>query len=533
VVLTLLASACGGSDSGQAGEPSDEASPDEASTVPDELVLAVGGEPDEGYDPTLGWGRYGSPLFQATLLTRGADLDVTNDLATGYEVSADGLVWTVSIRDDVVFSDGTPLAASDVAYTFNTAATSGGVIDLTALDEAVAVDDTTVEFRLTSPRSTFVNRLITLGIVPEASHGEGYGRNPIGSGPYRMVRWDEGQQLIVERNPLYHGQQPAFERLVLVFLEEDAALAAAKAGEVDVASVPPALASSEVEGMTRLPVTSIDNRGILFPTRPDAGETTDAGDPIGNDVTADLAVRQAVNVAVDRAALVDGILDGYGSPAYGPVDGLPWFEPASIIEDADLEMAREILVDGGWEDSDGDGVVDKDGVPASFTLIYPASDLTRQGLAVAVADMLQSIGIDVSVDGASWDDIEHRMHAEPVVFGWGSHDQTEMYNLYHSSLAGVEFFNAGYYQSDVVDNYLDLALAAPTEEEADVLWRAAQLDDEGEGFSAPADAVWAWLVNLDHTYFLHQCLDVGDSQVEPHGHGYPITAGVLQWTWTC
>lgn len=495
--------------------------------------MAVGGEPEEGYDPTLGWGRYGSPLFQSTLLTRDADLNVVNDLATGYEVSPDGLVWTVSIRDDVQFSDGTPLATSDVAYTFNTAATSGGVVDLTALDEAVAVDDTTVELRLTSPQSTFVNRLITLGIVPEASHDDGYGREPLGSGPYQLVRWDEGQQLIVERNHLYYGQQPAFERLVLVFLEEDAALAAAQAGEVDVASVPPALASSDVAGMTRLPVTSIDNRGILFPTRPDKEETTEAGDPIGNDVTADLAIRQAVNVAVDRTGLVDGILDGYGIPAYGPVDGLPWFEPSSAIEDADPERARQILADGGWVDSDGDGVVDKDGVPAAFTLIYPASDLTRQGLAVAVADMLAPIGLDVAVDGASWDDIERRMHANPVVFGWGSHDQTEMYNLYHSSLAGVAYFNAGYYQSEVVDNYLDLALAAPSEEEADALWRAAQLDDEGQGFTAPADAVWAWLVNLDHTYFVDQCLDVGDSQVEPHGHGYPITAGILQWTWTC
>lgn len=169
----------------------------------EQIVLAIGGESEEGYDPTLGWGRYGSPLFQSTLLKRDENLDIVNDLATDYRVSEDGLTWTVTIRDDAVFSDGEPLTASDVAYTFNQAAESGGLTDVTVLAEAVAVDDTTVELRLEEPQSTFVNRLITLGIVPEHAHGPYYARNPIGSGPYQMVQWDEGQQLIVEANPNY------------------------------------------------------------------------------------------------------------------------------------------------------------------------------------------------------------------------------------------------------------------------------------------------------------------------------------------
>ena len=158
----------------------------------EQIVLAIGGESEEGYDPTLGWGRYGSPLFQSTLLKRDADLNIVNDLATDYTVSEDGLTWTITIREDAVFSDGEPLTAADVAYTFNQATESGGLTDVTVLDEAVAVDDTTVELRLEEPQSTFVNRLITLGIVPEHAHGPDYARNPIGSGPYQMVQWDEG-----------------------------------------------------------------------------------------------------------------------------------------------------------------------------------------------------------------------------------------------------------------------------------------------------------------------------------------------------
>lgn len=86
----------------------------------DELVLAVGTEPEGGFDPTTGWGQYGSPLFQSTLLKRDAKLQLVNDLATAYSVSEDGLTWTVTLRNDVKFSDGEPLTAEDVKFTFDT-----------------------------------------------------------------------------------------------------------------------------------------------------------------------------------------------------------------------------------------------------------------------------------------------------------------------------------------------------------------------------------------------------------------------------
>ena len=168
----------------------------------DSLTLAVKGEPDEGYDPTLGWGRYGSPLFQSTLLKRDENLNIVNDLAVKRSLSADGLAWDVTIREDVKFSDGTPLTAEDVAYTYNTAANSGGKVDLVNLDKAEATGKYTVRLKLKKRDTTFINRLISLGIVPKATHGPGYARKPVGSGPYMMVEWNEGQQMIAQANPL-------------------------------------------------------------------------------------------------------------------------------------------------------------------------------------------------------------------------------------------------------------------------------------------------------------------------------------------
>ncbi|MDI6873552.1 ABC transporter substrate-binding protein [Candidatus Solincola sp.] len=495
----------------------------------DELVVALGGERAEGYDPTTGWGRYGSPLFQSTLLTRDDDLNIVNDLATAYEVSEDGLTYTVSIRKDVKFSDGEPLTAEDVVYTFETAAKSGSVVDLTVLEKVQALDDYTVSFTLKQPMSTFVNLLATLGIVPKHAHGEDYAYNPIGSGPYKLVQWDRGQQMIVEANPYYYGKKPYFKRITFLFLQEDAAFAAAQAGEVDIAAVPHTLAGNRVPGMRLLNVRSVDNRGICFPFVP-SGSTDEEGNPVGNDVTSDVAIRKAINVAVDRRALVEGVLKGYGTPAYTICDGLPWWNPETVIEDADPEKAKRILEEGGWKDVDGDGIVEKGGLKASFTLVYPSSDQTRQSLAMAVADMIRPIGIDIKVEGKSWDDIKRLMHSNAVLFGWGSHTPMEMYNVYHGKNRGREWYNANFYHNPKVDVYMDQALAASGEEESLDYWKKAQWDGE-TGLSARGDAPWAWLVNIDHCYFVNERLDTGKNRIEPHGHGWPITANIVDWKW--
>ncbi|MDQ3247742.1 MAG: ABC transporter substrate-binding protein [Chloroflexota bacterium] len=528
-LLALLVTAC----VAPAAAPASQDATSSTAGTKSELVLAIGGESDEGYDPTLGWGRYGSPLFQSTLLRRDGELNIVNDLAESYTVSDDKLTWTVKIRQDALFSDGQPLTAKDVAYTFTKAGESGGLTDVTVLQEAVALDNYTVELRLKEAQSTFINRLITLGIVPQHAHNADYARNPIGSGPYTLVQWTPGEQLIVQVNPDYYGEKPQIERLVFLFLEEDGAFAAAKAGQVQVVAVPQALAVQQVAGMKLYDVNSVDNRGLLFPFVADTGEKTADGYPVGNNVTADLAIRQAVNYALDREALVQGVLEGYGSPAYGPVSYLPWEQPEVAVPDANVAQAKQILSDGGWADSDNDGIVEKAGLKADFTIVYPASDSIRQALALSAADMIKAAGVQANVEGKSWDDIASLKHSNVIVFGWGSHDQTEMYNLYHSSMRGVDYYNTGYYANDAIDSYLDLAMGAASEEEAIAFWQDAQWDLVKEGFTTKGDAAWAWMVNLDHTYFVSECLNIGTPQVEPHGHGWPITANIDQWTWTC
>lgn len=493
----------------------------------DELILAIGTEPEGGFDPTTGWGRYGSPLFQSTLLKRDQDMNIIHDLATGYEISPDGLTWTVAIRDDVKFSDGVPLTAEDVAFTFNKAAASGSVVDLNNLENAIATDHTTVVLTLKEPQSTFINLLISLGIVPQHAHDEKYAQNPIGSGPFMLVQWDKGQQLIVEANPEYYGKQPYFKKLTFLFLGEDARYGAAKAGQVDITHIPPALGKQNVPGMKILPLQSVDNRGIMFPMVKSGGQTKD-GKPIGNDVTADIAIRKAINVAVDRMALVEGVLEGFGTPAYTVCDGLPWWNPNTIIQDNEMEEAKRILAEGGWQDNNG--ILEKNGLKAEFTLVYPSTDQTRQSLAIAVADMIRPLGIKINAEGKSWDEIRKACHANAVLYGWGSHTPLEMFNLYSSTTQGIGSFNAGFYSNAVVDEYMEKAQSALSEAEALEYWQKSQWDGE-TGLSFHGDAPWAWLVNINHLYLIDDRLNIGTPKIQPHGHGWPITDNITEWSW--
>jgi peptide/nickel transport system substrate-binding protein len=494
-----------------------------------ELILAVGGEPEDGFDPTTGWGRYGSPVFQSTLFTLDSNMKIVNDLATEYNVSSDGLVFTVKIRKDAKFSDGKPLTSADVVFTYETASKSSSVVDLTVMKSVEATDDYSIKFTLKNPQSTFINILASTGIVPKHAYGKDYSQKPIGSGPYKFVQWDKGQQLIVEENSYYYGKKSIFKKITFLYLTEEAAFAAAQAGQVDIAAVVPSVAKQKVSGMKLVALESVDNRGIMFPYVK-SGEKTKDGYPIGNDVTSDIAIRKAINMAIDRKSLIDGVLNGFGSAAYSVCDKMPWWNSETVIKDADIEGAKKVLQEGGWKDTNNDGVLEKANLKAEFKLIYPAGDSTRQSLAIASADKVKALGIKINVDGKSWDDIKKVMYSDAILFGWGSHDPLEMYNLYSSKFRGVDYYNSGYYSNPKVDEYMNKALAATDEKEATSNWQKAQWDGK-TGMSTKGDAPWAWLVNLNHLYFVSESLNIGKQKIHPHGHGWPITTNIEEWTW--
>lgn len=491
------------------------------------VTMPTTSEPESGFDPAYGWGageHVHEPLIQSTLTVTTTDLKIDKDLATDYSASEDGMTWTVKIRDDVKFTDGEKLTAKDVAFTYNNVKEKSSVNDFTMLKEAVAVDDTTVEFKMEKPFSIWPYTMAIVGIVPEHAYDENYGQHPIGSGRYIMKQWDKGQQVIFEANPDYYGEAPKIKKVTVLFMEEEAALAAAQAGQVDVAHTAASYADQQIGGYNLLSVASVDNRGFNLPaTKPEEKD----GVTYGSDVTSDIAVRKAINIGIDRDEMIQNVLNGYGTPAYSVCDKMPWYNADAQVT-YDLEGAKKILDDAGWKEG-SDGIREKDGVRAAFTLMYSTGDSVRQALAEDMKNQLKELGMDITTEGVGWDVAYDRAQSDPLVWGWGAHTPMELYNIYHS-MPDTGLAQYSPYANEKVDKYMDEALKASNLEDSYELWQKAQWDGT-DGITQDGDIPWIWLCNVDHLYFVRDGLTVADQKIHPHGHGWSIVNNVDQWSW--
>ena len=524
----LALSACSSEGAGDDGAAASGSGVDPSRQVT--IAMSTTNEPDAGFDPCVAWGcgeHVHEPLIQSTLIYTTEDMGFECDLATSYECSDDKLTWTFKLRDDAKFSDGEPVRASDAAFTLNTIRGSKNAqADLSMVEDASAPDDATLVVKLSKPYNALLYTLAVVGIVPEHAYGPDYGANPIGSGRYKLVQWDRGQQAILEANPSYYGEKPNIERVVVVFMAEDAALAAARVGQVDMAYTSATLADQTIEGYSLEAYDTVDSRGIQLPVIPAGSERAD-GDatyPAGNDVTCNVEVRRAINLGVDRQAIVDDVLGGYGKVAYSIGDGMPWASDGMRC-DYDPKAAKAQLEGAGWALGE-DGVYARGGLRCSLDLYYPASDSVRQSMANAFANQMAQIGIEVNTHGGSWDDLYPHEFSDPITWGWGSNSPSDVYELSHSS--GT--MNYSCYSDATVDAYLDEALAADDVEASYPLWQQSEWDGVG-GIAPAGDATWVWLANVSHLYWKRDGLTVARQKLQPHGHGWSVLNNVDRWSW--
>ncbi|MBQ9002775.1 MAG: ABC transporter substrate-binding protein [Eggerthellaceae bacterium] len=523
------------SSSASSSSQSQSSSADKSQVV---VAMSAGSAPEKGFNPVYGWGdgeHVHEPLIQSTLITTDENLNFANDLATGYDVSADGLTWTFKIRIDAKFTDGKALTAHDVAFTINQIVNAtGSEADLSMVEKAEATDDATAVIHLNKPFNALLYSLAVTGIVPEHAYGDKYGIDPkatVGSGRYMLEQFDEGEQAILVANPDYYGEAPKMQRVVVLFMEEDAALAAVRSGNADVAYTSAVYSDTKVDGYSLAAYDSVDCRGISMPVppagSPEREDATVGKVKVGNDVTSDRAFRQAVNYGVDRAKLVDDILNGYGEPAYSVADGLPWASSAMMCE-TDVAKAKQIMEAGGWA-LGSDGIYAKGGLRASAKLYYPASDSVRQAFANEFANQMKALGIEITPVGSSWDgadSIYEHEYTDMVLWGWGANSPNQLYSLYYSTSDS----NFACYGSPTVDAYMDQALAAPAVADSYELWQKAQWDGTS-GVAPQGEATWVWLANIEHLYFVKDGLQVAHQKPHPHGHGWSLLNNVDQWTW--
>jgi len=394
------------------------------------------------FDPlrTVADGHTGGLLLFSTLVDTDADMNIIPDLAESYRISEDGLTYTFKLRRDARFTDGVGVTAADVVFSYQRVMNNATATDLTMVKQ-VAADGDEVIINLSKPWSPFLLTVAQVGIVPEHAYGPDFGLNPIGSGPFKLVQLDVEQQFILEANEEYYGKIPEIKRFVFVKMSnEDIQFAAAKSGQVDITLTSAVLAAvNDIPGYKLLIKDSLDNMGLAMPTIPDTRVVNRYGRSVGNNITHQVSFRQALAYGLDREAICRDALNGFATPAYTENDGMPWSNPDSKI-DYDLDYAIALLEGDGWLPG-SDGIRTKEGLRASLPLIYSAGDSVRQAVAMAVAKQAkEKLGIELVVEGTSWDDISLRMYSEPLILAWGSANPMTSYYLFHSSRAGLDDF---------------------------------------------------------------------------------------------
>lgn len=487
---------------------------------------------EESLDPVKGAMSYGYPFVNEPLIQVNSDSEYTGALAGKWEISEDALTYTFYLKEGILFSDGSKFTAEDVVFTYETVKenqANNEKVDLTRLAEVSAVDEYTVKFRLSEAYSPFLDTAAMLQIVPSDSYeSTSFDTQPIGTGAYKVLQYDANQQIILGINDNYHGEKPQIEKITLVCMESDAAFAAAKSGELDIAMVGANYAGEEIDGMTAQKFETMDVRNISLPVGRERTVKDSDGNAVraGNNVTSDKAVRQALSIGIERQKIIENAFNGIGVPAVNFTGNLLWASTESY-EDGQVKEAEEILKDAGWIDSDGDGIREKDGLKCSFDVYAPADDEERYNLAAALSESAGELGIDIQVKTATWEEIGTLQYTAGIVWGWGQYSPTVLNSLFRSDL----YLSGGYnnpvgYENSEADREIEKALSANSQEKAVEAWKEAQR-------IANEDYPYLYLANIEHCYFIRDNLDISmETQIpHPHGHGSPIICNMKDWKW--
>ncbi len=348
-MILLLAAGCGDSTSGAAStvEPGTSSAP---APVKDTVTIAL--LSDVGSLCTLStvyntdlmvcWNIYDS-------LTTFKDGKVVPSLAETWDVSDDGLTYTFYLNQGVKFHNGEELKASDVVFTYEQAMASPYTASVVESIETVsAVDDYTVEFALKYAYSPFVSyATVQIGIMSEKAWDdaggtvEAYAQNPIGSGPYRIVRHDSGQDVVLEAFDEYWGTAPSIKTVTYeVITDPNTALIALQSGDVDMFYPLPTAGLDALRADPALNIVDYNTGALMYVTINTTAAPFD-----------DVRVRQAINYAIDKDSVILMAADGNGTVADSVINDA-FFGYSDQVEgyDYDVERAKELLAEAGYED---------------------------------------------------------------------------------------------------------------------------------------------------------------------------------------
>ncbi len=450
------------------------------------------------------------------LTARNGHNEVVPGLAKRWEFDEDSCTYTFYLEEGVQWHDGQPFTASDVKFTIEAVMDpdngSENAPNYEDVEEITVVDEYTVSFKLAAPNVAFLDYM-ALAVLPqhllagEDMQESAFFRSPVGTGPYKLESWEEGQAIVLTRNEAYFQGVPGIEKVIFKIVPDDNVRAVQmESGELDLALLTPKDAGNFTgrEGYVCYDMKTSDYRGILFNFQHEFWKNN-------RDII------PAICYAVDRQAIVDAVLLGQGIPAYGPLQRNVYNHAEVEHYDYDPAKARAVLEGLGCVMGE-DGIYIRDGEPLSFVLSVGAGDQVRLDIAQAAAQQIQEIGIDCRVEIPTRVDWGGQM---AYLIGWGSPFDADDHT--YKVFATDKGANYNGYSNALVDQYL---LKARQSDDPSV--RAENYDRFQEELAR--DPAYAFICYIDANYVARDSIrGISRDTVMGH-HGVGIFWNIAQWT---
>lgn len=397
------------------------------------------------------------------LLKYNANLDLEGELVERWQISSDSKTITFTLKPNLQWADGKPLTSQDVMFTWqavtNEKTASPYASDYQLVKNATAPDPRTFIVTYDQAYAPALDSWAGLQILPkhllenQDLHTTAFARKPIGSHFYQLDKWNSGENIKLSKNPKSVLGEANIEQLVTRIIPDNSAQ------------------------FLELMADNIDSMGLdpikysrIIPSRPELQEKLALYKELGNSYTYmgfnlkhkpfdDLRVRLAINYAIDKQEIIDGVYLGLGINIASPYKpGTRWSNPTLKPYTYDIEKAKALLKEAGFEDTNGDGILERDGKPFSFEILTNQNK-EREKSAVLIQRRLREVGIDVQIRAIEWASFISRFiktgDFDAVILGWGLGLDPDQFNIWHSSQQQPGQFNFIGYQNAKVDRLLE------------------------------------------------------------------------------
>lgn len=389
------------------------------------------------------------------------DLFLVGDLAESWEVSDDGLVIIFYLKKDVRWHDGEPFTAADVEFTYkslidpNVRTPYSG--DFEKIKSFEVIDDHTLKITY---KEAFSPGLASWGmnimpkhvLVDEDLNQTGFSRKPVGTGPYKLTSWKTQESIILDSNHDYFEGRPYIDRCIFRVIPDTGTMFLELQNRgIDYMG----LTSLQYARQTNTPFfkekyQKFNYQGFSF---------TYMGYNLRDPRFSDLRIRQAINYAIDRKELIDGVLLGMATECTGPFAYRSWAYNQNVLPVRfNPDKALELLELTGWK-LNKDGVLEKDGEIFKFTIITNQGNDERKRAAEIIQKRLSKIGMQVKIKIVEWsafiNEFVNKRKFDALLLGWSLSLDPDIYDIWHSSKTKEGEFNFIGYKNEEVDALLE------------------------------------------------------------------------------